>query len=122
PFAVDLDITGRYSLHRLLDTPASQNGSERLKTWLLAETPDRATIQQRQALIQELLPLSTFRDRLTLNALLTAGKHTQKWNGAALLEWLRDTTEMFLIPARLLVLLLGLAGLNALLFFLHSIG
>ena len=35
PFEIDLDITGKYSLHRLIDTSISRDGHKRLKTWLL---------------------------------------------------------------------------------------
>ncbi|MBZ0289651.1 MAG: hypothetical protein K8I30_18660 [Anaerolineae bacterium] len=40
PFAVDLDIIGDYSLHRLLDTSVSREGGERLEGWLLNSLPN----------------------------------------------------------------------------------
>src|ERR1051325_400181 len=39
PFETDLDITGERSLHRLLDCAVTQEGSDRLKSWLLNEQP-----------------------------------------------------------------------------------
>ena len=34
PFATDLDVTGERSLHRLLDSAVTKEGSQRLKSWL----------------------------------------------------------------------------------------
>lgn len=122
PFAVDLDMTGEYALHRLLDTAVSQNGSERLKDWLLARVPDLETIDQRQKLVRELLPLTMFRDRLTLSALLAAGQFQPKWNGDALLKWLRLNDEGGQVSGAAALLLLALAGLNIVLLLLFSVG
>src|SRR5207247_2624368 len=41
PFATDLDVTGERSLHRLLDSAVTKEGSRRLKSWLLSNRPDR---------------------------------------------------------------------------------
>ncbi|MFQ5992500.1 MAG: hypothetical protein ACE5NA_08700 [Nitrospiraceae bacterium] len=70
PYATDLDITGTYSLVRLLDTTVSSNGRERLASWLLEQPPSTETWQSRQSLIKELAGLPLFRDRLTLEASL----------------------------------------------------
>src|SRR6266700_4783768 len=63
PFEVDLYITGPHSLHRLLNTAVSQEGSTRLADWLLETRPDLAAVQQRQELVRELTPLVRFRDK-----------------------------------------------------------
>lgn len=88
PFATDLDITGAYSIHRLLDTTVSRGGGARLLDWLLTTAPDAETIARRQALIRELAPLARWRDRLTLTARLSESRG--KWDGARLLDWLSD--------------------------------
>ena len=49
PFEKDLDITGRRSIHQLIDISISREGSRRLATWLLQKTPDLTGILQRQA-------------------------------------------------------------------------
>ena len=64
PFEFDLDITGLHSIHRLLNTAISREGSQRLLDWLLQTVPDGQVIERRQALVRELAPLTRFRDRL----------------------------------------------------------
>ncbi|MGZ3610696.1 MAG: hypothetical protein ACXVBU_11605, partial [Ktedonobacteraceae bacterium] len=44
PFATDLDITGKHSLHRLINTTVLSEGSQRLQEWLLNTTPDLQVI------------------------------------------------------------------------------
>ena len=69
---LDLDLTGEFSLHRLINTAVSINGGLRLVDWLSTTVPDPEHIAHRQALVKELAPLSLFRDRLSLSALLAA--------------------------------------------------
>ncbi len=90
PFEVDLDMSGDRSIHQLIDTAASLEGSQRLRAWLLSTQPDLALIQKRQALIQELIPLVIFRDKLTLYARFVS---KGQWNGQRLLDWLRSTNR-----------------------------
>ncbi len=40
PFEKDLDITGRRSIHQLIDISISREGSQRLANWLLQKVPD----------------------------------------------------------------------------------
>ena len=47
PFGVDLDLLGTRSLHQLLDTAVSQEGSTRLRDWLLVAEPQLDIIYQR---------------------------------------------------------------------------
>ncbi len=56
PFEKDLDITGRRSIHQLIDISISREGSRRLATWLLQKTPDLTGILKRQRVVQELVP------------------------------------------------------------------
>lgn len=88
PFAIDLDITGERSLHQLIDTAISYEGSQRVCEWLLNTLPDLQTIRSRQALIQELVPLSRFRNKLTLKSILAAKNVAEQWEGKRLLSWL----------------------------------
>jgi hypothetical protein len=93
PFAADLDLLGPRSLHRLLDTAATQMGRTRLHAWLTAETPPADDlILARQALVQELLPRPLLRDRLTLQGLLLRGDSADGravWQPDKLLAWLQ---------------------------------
>lgn len=103
PFENDLDITGSHSLHRLVNTAVSREGSLRLANWLLATSPDLPTLQQRQALVSELAPLTRFRDRLLVNSLV-AGKHMdEQLDGKRLLTWLSRQSTSKWIPLLLIV-------------------
>ncbi|PIE32535.1 hypothetical protein CSA56_15135 [candidate division KSB3 bacterium] len=86
PFEVDLDITGLRSLHHLLDTAVSREGSERLRNWLLQTPPDRKQIETRRTIIQEIISLSRFRDKLLLNFRLVS---KEQLDGSKLLSWLQ---------------------------------
>ncbi|GHO44934.1 MutS family DNA mismatch repair protein [Ktedonospora formicarum] len=88
PFEFDLDITGKYSLHRILDVSYSREGSELLRDWLLAMEPDLEAIQARQALVKELRPLSRFRDKLSLYSLISTKGRSGQIQGRELLDWL----------------------------------
>ena len=106
PFEIDLDITGRHSLHQLLDTASSSEGSQRLREWLLATTPDLQVIQKRQALVQELAPLVVFRDRVSMKSMLATRNQGQQWEGKRLLNWLDERRPT---PSLLPLLFLSLA-------------
>ncbi len=119
PFARDLDLTGERSIHRLLDTAVSLEGSLRLRNWLLETAPRLDEIHRRQAMVQSLLPLSGFRDKLTMFGLLSATGAGGGWRGKRLLKWLdeRDapqslrptlTVASFLIPLYILLFILNL--------------
>ena len=66
PLALDLDLTGTRSLHHLLDTSISRQGSQMLADWLTVGTPNPPQIAVRQAVVGELAGLPRFRTRLTL--------------------------------------------------------
>lgn len=90
PFEIDLDITGKHSLHRLVNTAVSTEGSQRLREWMLCTRPDLATLQTRQKLVQELTPMSAFRTRLTMKATLAAKRSSYQLEGKRLLNWLNE--------------------------------
>lgn len=106
PFALDLDLIGTYSIHRLLDTTNTRNAAERLRAWLLSTTPDLGTTQRRAALVRELTPLSAFRDRL-----YRAGSDWRGRDGDTLLSWLHaHATED--IPVWVIPVLIVWAAVN----------
>ena len=120
PFEADLDITGKHSLHRLINTAVSAEGTERLREWLLATRPDLETIKARQALIQELAPLPAFRTRLTMKATMATRNISNQPEGKRLLRWLNEQKKpgnlmlLIIISHLLTVLLLILLLLNLL--------
>jgi ABC-type multidrug transport system fused ATPase/permease subunit len=108
PFARDLDLIGTRSLHRLLDTAVTDEGSTRLRDWLLDTRPAPAAIAYRQALIAELAPLSRFRDRLALQGRLA--KHTGRFSPHTILTWLEQTPPPSRYRRPLIVLTLLIAA------------
>ena len=113
PFEYDLDITGKRSVHHLLNTAISHEGSQLLRDWLLVTTPDLATIHKRQEMVRELTPLTRFRDKLILKSLLASPRIKEELEGKRLLEWLNAQSPAS--PVRQVHLLLwGAAILNIL--------
>jgi len=120
PFASDLDILGERSLHRLIDSAVTKEGSERLKSWLLGVRPDAGLIEHRQALVRELKGHSLFRDRLQLLSAVArirtlgpaqARSRASRWNSRILVEWIeRSASHSSLLPT--VLVLSGLAALN----------
>ncbi len=114
PFENDLDISGTRSLHQLLDTSGTLQGSARLRKWLLATTPDAAVIRQRHLLLDE-LPI-VFGNHLTLEARLKAGKD-KRLDTRPLSAWIAEPGSSG-VSGRLVALLAGLCVLTAVLFIL----
>ena len=119
PFEADLDVIGARSLHHLLDTTVTVEGSERLRAWLTTLHPDRAIIAARQALAQELVPRMGFRDKLALYGRLTS--KARHWRSEALVAWvLRPIPNDGL--ERSLLLLSVLSAVNITLMLLNAAG
>jgi len=120
PFASDLDITGKHSLHRLINTAVLSDGSQRLQEWLLNTAPDIQVIHQRQALIRELTPLTIFRDKLFMKSLLSSKNLSRTWEQKNVLNWLNEEpTTKSLLP--LLFVSLTLSVLTITLFLLNML-
>lgn len=121
PFAADLNLLGRRSVHQLLDTATSRHGSERLADWLLDPTPDLAQIRRRQGLALELLPLDGFRSRLAMRGMLVKQQAGGHWDGEKLLAWLGKHP-----PGRRLAAAAGalsaLAAVNVFLYLMNTLG
>jgi len=118
PFEIDLDISGPRSLHHLIDMAISREGSQRLRNWLLQIRPDRQSIEKRQRIVRELVPLSRFRDKLLLNFRLVS---KEQLDGQKLLKWLRVQSASKALQ-RVLPLSLGLALTNVVLFVSYYFG
>ncbi|MEJ2542663.1 MAG: hypothetical protein P8Y99_01205 [Calditrichaceae bacterium] len=118
PFAVDLDIIGEKSLHRLIDNTTSKNASDRLLSWLLEQNPDPDLINRRQELVSELISLHSFRDTLSYQSKIVS---EQEFDGNKFLSWLNKENKT--IPGRLFFYgLISLASVNIVLFVLNSMG
>ena len=116
-FEKDLDITGRRSIHQLIDISISREGSRRLAAWLLQKAPDLSAILRRQRVIRELVSLTRFRNRLLLNFRLVS---EVQLDGKKLLDWLHSAP-----PAKSMNKLAAissvLAALNITLFLWHKL-
>lgn len=120
PFAADLNLVGARSLHQLMDTTMSREGSARLRTWLLAPSTEPTQVHARQDCVRELIPLVTFRDRLALYGALVTQDPQARWEGEALRRWLeRPAPPQALVPW--VLLLGGLAGVNIVFGILHAL-
>ena len=108
PFEIDLNISGRCSLHHLINMAISRQGSQRLREWLLQTRPNLQRIQERQEIIRELVPLSRFRDKLLLNFYLVSKEHL---DSEKLLHWLQLHSPSNALQ-RILPLSIGLAIIN----------
>lgn len=93
PFDADLGITGDMSLLRLLDTSTSQGGSLRLSSWLLNPLTTPEQIQEHQAVVRALMPLTTFRDRLALHGRIADETMDHRWDGETILRWLHKQVD-----------------------------
>ncbi len=93
PFNNDLDISGGRSLHQLINTAVSFEGTQLLLDWLLNRVPDLDAIRNRQALVQELVPLTRFRDRLLINSLFATRFSSEALDGERLVAWLEDEEQ-----------------------------
>ena len=134
PFEADIDVTGERSLHRLLDTSVTKEGSRRLKSWLLENSPDPSTIAKKQSLVRELREMSLFRDKLHLYAAIVSRESTPqsllqrnvfqraRWDSRTLVSWiehavasgsLRSTVILLAALALINITLILLAALNS---------
>ena len=93
PFAVDVDLLGEFSLHRLLDTAVSESGRQRLANWVLNLEPKVDIVLRRQKQVEALTQMSHFRDRLTLNAELMTQLTGDRVPGEKLVAWLETRSE-----------------------------
>jgi len=117
---LDLDLTGRHSLHRLLDMAVSSGGRRRLADWLATAIPVLDETLQRQRLVRELAPMSLFRGKLILNGAL-AGEKEGDWEPQDMVNWLQNHQVPGWLPRWLLMLAL-LSFLNISLFLLNMAG
>ncbi|PJF38738.1 MAG: hypothetical protein CUN54_10195, partial [Phototrophicales bacterium] len=86
PFTADLDIA---DLHRLINTATSHGGIQRLWQWLTALRIDVNTIHKRQAIVHELIPLMTFRDKLTMRTTINDDNLFEHNDTKSLQRWLQ---------------------------------
>ncbi|MEM7333826.1 MAG: hypothetical protein AAF490_17190 [Chloroflexota bacterium] len=87
PYGLDLDLVGSRSLHQLINTAVTQEGSDRLQQWLLKPLTTIQDIKERQELVQALEKRPLFRNKLILKSQASL-KSGEKYPGSRLLNWL----------------------------------
>lgn len=118
PLDLDLDLSGPRSLHHLLDLAVSQQGSQRLKDWLLEACREPALILERQRIVAELATLPRFRDRLLLHLRVVSAEMLQ---GERLLGWLHAPCPAARLKALLAIGAIA-SAINLALFALYAAG
>jgi hypothetical protein len=114
PFSGDLDLFGKASLYGLLNVTRTSLGQEALARWLTTR-PSVAEMRQRQEAVGELAPRVDLREQLW-----QAGGRLERDLGREpaqrehLSAWLDAPVTPVTTGARVLVTLLGVAGLGAL--------
>ncbi len=119
PFEFDLNISGEYSIHRLMDSSLTKEGSLRLLKWLTALSPSYDDLLYRQRIIKELIPLTKFRQKLILNSNLVTRKEL---HGKQMLKWLTEESNLIklkkallqysiIISVNILFIILGIFGI-----------
>lgn len=115
PFGIDLDIMGERSVHHLIDTTVSIEGSRKVWSWLMAAEPDLDGILKRQKLVKELGPLALFRDKLIVNVLKARETSHDRLEAKSILQWLQKPGSS-VSAGRALFPLTLVAGCNLLIF------
>ncbi len=115
PVELDLNLAGEESLHQLINTGTSKQSKSLLRNWLRIENPAADEINTRQQLVKELTPLTRFRDKLTLNSILSS---RIDFDGEMLIKLLNKKDSLTASFRIIFVILIILAPINILLFIL----
>jgi DNA mismatch repair ATPase MutS len=91
PFEIDLDITGQYSLLRILNSTFSKEGYVKLKSWLLNPLKDFNELTFRQSIVRELIPFRSFREKLFLRF---SYLKQNEFEGTQLVQWLEKDSKL----------------------------
>ncbi len=116
PMEIDLDLAGERSLHQLLDFSKSREGSLFLRKLLIESPRDREEILYNQALINELLSLSHFRDKFLLINYLSSKENFETKN---LIKWISEIDKIS--PIKKKIFLLGFLCLVNLIFIILAV-
>jgi hypothetical protein len=96
PFDIDLDITGQYSLLRIINSTFSVEGYEKLKQNLLNPLKDFKELLFRQNIIKELIPYESFREKMFLRF---SYLKQNEFEGSRIISWLNKDDNIKISPA-----------------------
>ncbi len=119
PFALDLNICGKYSICHLIDISISAGGSQRLGHWLLEQDLSIDQIEERQAFVRELSTRPYLIEKLRWTGTM-ASKSGKRWDTEVINRWLQSSLTLNL--DRLMWILFSMSALNVLGFLLWMIG
>jgi len=91
PFEIDLDITGQYSLLKILNNTFSKEGFDKLKFWLLNPLKNYEELTYRQSIVKELIPFRSFREKLFLRF---SYLKQNEFEGTQLIHWLEKDSKI----------------------------
>ncbi|MCU7495570.1 MAG: hypothetical protein HF314_13360 [Ignavibacteria bacterium] len=112
----DLNLLGEESLHLLLDTATSKEGSSLLRQWLNEPELSVEKIREKQELVKELVHQVKFRESLISSALLSG----KIFDGAGMLAWIKKESVEKEKKLKLLTSVLSvLAAINLLFIVLY---
>lgn len=114
----DLDLTGNQSVHHLIDTSVSKEGSLMLRRWLTQYIPKKEEIHTKQIIVRQLAGLDSFRDKFHLRARMVSSKALLC---EKILKGIKENRDENL-PSWLIPVSAFLILTYAVLFFLNSFG
>lgn len=126
PVSRDLNLSGKNSLHHLIDICISQEGSQLLKEWLISPQNTLEELHDKQVLVKELRPKTRFRTQIILKTkflkfLFFGIKKRKKWQILELLNWFEQSFETNSMK-KTLYILSGLSFFNLLSLTLYFSG
>jgi len=120
PYALDLNVSGKYSLCHLIDVSISAGGSQRLGHWLLEPDLSIDQILDRQQMIRELSAQPYLTRKLRWIAALASNSKKNRWDTEVISRWLQSAPIIKL--DRLMLILFTLSAINGVAFLLWLIG
>jgi hypothetical protein len=121
PLAIDLDLLGERSLHRLIDMSVTREGCARLRDWLIMPDLRAETIQGRATRVKELIRHAHFRDKLAFRSKMALPIGQARWRSTRVQNWFSRNVPLESYQPTLKIAL-GLSVVNivlGLLYVLH---
>jgi len=116
----DINLWGHRSLLHLIDTTVTEGGWKTLTEWVEKKVPEPESIHKRARIVEELIPLSFFREKMRLLVSSTL-KNKEAIRTRILQKWVQSSRNMDKVTQYLWILS-GLAVTTAALLVMHLSG